>query len=56
MSVSTGPLLDLIRLPYEAVITNQLLAIAGYADADMPSAIRVGISNALTNPNGAHAS
>lgn len=41
-----------IRLPYEVVITNQLLASAEYLDTDVHSAIRGGISNGVTTQNG----
>ena len=45
--------LDLIRLPYEVVITNQLIASAEYEDVEVHSAIRGGISNGITAQNGA---
>ena len=44
--------LDLIRLQYEVVITNQLIASAEYLDAEVHAAIRGGISNGVTNHNG----
>jgi len=43
---------DYIRLPYEIVITNQLIASAEYFDPEVHSAIRGGVSNGITTPNG----
>ena len=43
--------LDFIRLPYEVVITNQLIASVEYYDAEVHSAIRGGISNGITAQN-----
>ncbi len=45
--------LDFIRLPYEVVITNQLIASVEYYDVEVHSAIRGGISNGITAQNGA---
>ncbi len=43
---------DLIRAPYEVVITNQLIASAEYYDPEVHSAIRGGISNGISAQNG----
>ena len=45
--------LDLIRLPYEVVITNQLVASVEYFDVEVHSAIRGGVTNGITAQNGA---
>jgi hypothetical protein len=44
---------DYTRLPYEIVITNQLIASAEYFDPEVHSAIRGGVSNGITAQNGA---
>lgn len=42
---------DYIRLPYEIMITNQLIASVEYSDPEVHSAIRGGVSNGITAPN-----
>lgn len=44
--------LDFIRLPYEVVITNQLIASVEYYDHEVHSAIRGGVTNGIATQNG----